>query len=112
MTQTLTSLHRIRPARGRGGSVRVAAPILATLLLTACATCPPGPTRTEISRVPTPVWQPIPERYIRPLSLPTLQAPLNHGQLESDTSLLESLIERYEADRAELRRIQRRRAEP
>lgn len=104
------------PARGKPRSVRAGAPfflaILAAFALTGCATCPAQPTRTEIQRVPVPVWQPIPERYIQPLAVPALPQPLTNEAIEIDTSLLEDLIERYENDRAQLRAIQRRRAAP
>jgi hypothetical protein len=88
---------------------------LLAILLTGCATCPPGPTRTEISRVPAPVWLPIPDRYIEPLRLPGIQPDrqgrLPNSALEVDTSLLEDLLDRALQDREELRRLNQQRGQ-
>lgn len=114
MIRRASYVHRIALARGQTRSMRVGAPffaaVLAVLLLAGCATPPQQTTRTEITRVPTPVWLPIPNRYIEPLAVPELGEDLDNEQLEIDTQQLEDLIERYEADRASLRRIQQRRA--
>ncbi|MFW6340980.1 MAG: hypothetical protein ACOC0Q_08940 [Wenzhouxiangella sp.] len=93
--------------------MRAGGPVFAAILLTGCATCPPGPTQTEISRVPAPVWLPIPERYIQPLELPKLNdaGTLNNADLERDHSLLEDLLDRALEDRAELRRLNRMRGQ-
>ena len=114
MSRRASYVHRMALARGKTRSMRAGAPffagVLATLMLVGCATPTHQPTRTEITRVPSPVWLPIPNRYIEPLVIPALGDGLDNEQLEIDTQQLEDLIERYEADRASLRRIQQRRA--
>lgn len=118
MNNCLSSLHGMLVAWGKARSMRVGGPVLLTLLailLTGCATCPPGPTRTEISRVPQPVWLPIPERYIEPLGLPSFdldqEGRLGNSALEVDTSLLEDLLDRALQDREELRRLNQQRGQ-
>lgn len=113
MIRRATSLHGMPPARGKARSVRVAGPllmlILAGLVLAGCASCPPGPTRTEILEVDRPVWLPIPQRYILPLDIPALPADPTNEDLERDGSQLEDLLDQAQADRASLRDLNRQR---
>lgn len=113
MSDAAVSLHGIAPVRGKARSVRVQRPVLALLATMLIAGCATGPetctTRTEIQRFPQPVFIDLPQRFIEPLEIPALQPPLNNEAVESDTQALEDVIDRANADRAELKRLQEQR---
>lgn len=79
--------------------------------LAACATTAPDACRTEWRSYPRPVFIPIPERYIQPLQVPPLPADLANRDLEADIQALESVIDQAQDDRAELRRLNKRRGQ-
>ena len=113
-----TSLHRIAAARGKARSTQARGPVFALLVVVLAALlagCASGPevclTRTEIRRVPQPVFIDLPPRFIEPLEIPALEPPLDNQALEADTQALEDVIDRANSDRAEIRRAQQQRKE-
>lgn len=113
MNDRAASLHQIAPARGKARSMRVHGPLLAAVLLALLAGCATGPevctTRTEIQRFPQPVFIDLPQRFIEPLEIPPLEAPVQNETAEDDIQALEDVIDRANADRAELERLQEQR---
>lgn len=107
------SLHGIALARGNGRSMCAHGPLLAAVLGLALAGCATGPeaciTRSEIQRVPKPVFIDIPEEFIEPLAVQPIPADLTNRDLEVDVRGLEDVLDKAQTDRAELRRIQRER---
>jgi len=91
----------------------LAAAVTIVVLIAGCAS---GPevclTRTEVQRVPTPVFIDLPARFVEPIEIPPLEPPLDNGGLDADIQALEDGLDRANADRAELRRLQRQRKEP
>jgi len=115
MGNRATSLREMAFARGRARFTQARGPLFASILavaLSGCAASPKTcPTRTEIQRVEVPVFIDLPGSLIEPLPIPPLPAGISNRDLEADTRALEDVIDRAQADRAEIRRIQRRRHE-
>jgi outer membrane murein-binding lipoprotein Lpp len=108
--------HKIADARGKSRSMRVHGPfcavILAAVMLAGCASGPqPCTTRTEIRRVPQPVFIRVPGEFVEPLAVPELPAELSCRDLEADIQGLEDVIDRCQADRERIRERQQRRAQ-
>ena len=108
-----TSLHITAAARGKGRFMRAHGPIfaamLAALVLAGCAGIQPCTTRTEIRRVPTPVFIQVPQQFVEPLEIQPLPQELNNRDLEADIRACEDVIDRCQSDRAEIRRRQEQR---
>lgn len=113
MDNRAASLHGIAAARGNTRCVQARGPVLACVLALVLAGCASGPqvctTRTEIQRVPTPVFIDIPAEFVVPLDVPALPDDLTNRDLEADIRALEDVIDEASADRADLLRIQQQR---
>lgn len=115
--------HRIAAARGKGRFMRAQRPavmaitrtigalVLAAVVLTGCAGVQPCTTRTEIQRVPQPVFIRVPGEFVEPLEVQPLPEDLNNRDLEADIRELEDVIDRAQGDRERIRERQKRQAE-
>lgn len=108
--------HKIAAARGSGRSMRAQRPLLALALaavvLAGCASGPqPCTTRTEIRRVPQPVFIQVPGEFVEPLEIQPLPEDLTNRDLEADIRALEDALDRCQADRAKIRQRQDRQAQ-